>query len=219
MQNKYKVLFVSGAILLSGCQLPNPYTGEAENSKATNGAIIGAIGGAVIGVASSSKKDRGKGALIGAASGAAVGGGIGYYMDVQESKLRQQLKSTGVSVTRNGDNIILNMPNDVTFDVDQTVLSERAKSVLNSVVLVAKEYDKTRLNVIGHTDSSGSDSYNLRLSQVRASEVAQYITSQKVSGGRVSSTGMGESQPIASNADTAGRAQNRRVEIMLTPIG
>ncbi|GGQ13609.1 OmpA family protein [Shewanella litoralis] len=210
---------VGTALLLSGCQLPNPYTGESENAKATNGAIIGAIGGAAIGVASASKKDRGKGALIGAASGAAVGGGIGYYMDVQEAKLRKQLQSTGVSVTRSGDNIILNMPNEVTFAVDQTVLSERAKSVLNSVVLVAKEYDDTRLNVIGYTDSSGSDSYNLRLSQVRASEVAQYITSQNVNGSRVSSTGMGEASPIASNNTADGRAQNRRVEIVLTPIG
>ncbi|GGB50455.1 OmpA family protein [Shewanella inventionis] len=210
---------IASALLLSGCQLPNPYTGESENAKATNGAIIGAIGGAAIGVASSSKKDRGKGALIGAASGAAVGGGIGYYMDVQEAKLRKQLQSTGVSVTRSGDNIILNMPNEVTFAVDQTVLSERAKSVLNSVVLVAKEYSDTRLNVIGYTDSSGSDSYNLRLSQVRASEVAQYITSQNVNGSRVSSTGMGEANPIASNNSAEGRAQNRRVEIVLTPLG
>jgi outer membrane protein OmpA-like peptidoglycan-associated protein len=210
---------IGSALLLSGCQLPNPYTGESENAKATNGAIIGAIGGAAIGVASSSKKDRGKGALIGAASGAAVGGGIGYYMDVQEAKLRKQLQSTGVSVTRSGDNIILNMPNEVTFAVDQTVLSERAKSVLNSVVLVAKEYSDTRLNVIGYTDSSGSDSYNLRLSQVRASEVAQYITSQNVNGSRVSSTGMGEVNPIASNDTADGRAQNRRVEIVLTPLG
>ncbi|GGP39106.1 OmpA family lipoprotein [Shewanella algicola] len=210
---------LGAALLLSGCQLPNPYTGESENAKATNGAIIGAIGGAAIGVASSSKKDRGKGALIGAASGAAVGGGIGYYMDVQEAKLRKQLQSTGVSVTRDGDNIILNMPNEVTFAVDQTVLSQRAKSVLNSVVLVAKEYSDTRLNVIGYTDSSGSESYNLRLSQVRASEVAQYITSQNVNGSRVSSTGMGESNPIANNNTADGRAQNRRVEIVLTPIG
>ncbi|MGX9460565.1 OmpA family protein [Shewanella sp. A14] len=210
---------MGATLLLSGCQLPNPYTGESENAKATNGAIIGAIGGAVIGVASSSKSDRGKGALIGAASGAAVGGGIGYYMDVQEAELRKQLSSTGVSVTRNGDTIVLNMPNEVTFAVDQTVLSSRAKSVLNSVVLVAKEYDDTRLNVIGYTDSSGSDSYNLRLSQVRASEVAQYLTSQNISGSRVSSTGMGESSPIASNATASGRAQNRRVEIVLTPIG
>lgn len=92
-------------------------------------------------------------------------------MDVQETKLRQQLASTGVSVTRVGDTIVLNMPNEVTFQVDKTDLSSGAMRVLDSVVLVAKEYDKTQLNVVGYTDSSGSESYNLRLSQVRAGEL------------------------------------------------
>ena len=156
--------------------------------------------------------------MIGAASGAALGGGIGYYMDTQEAELRKQLQSTGVSVTRSGDNIVLNMPNEVTFGVDQTDLSPAAKNVLNSVALVAKEYDKTRLNVLGYTDSSGSESYNLRLSKVRAVEVADYLVSQKVKYARVKSNGMGEAQPIASNANKEGRAQNRRVEIILSPL-
>lgn len=210
--------FVAATVFITGCQLPNPYTGEEQNAKATNGAMIGAIAGAAIGVASASKKDRAKGALIGAASGAAVGTGIGYYMDVQEAKLRKQLKSTGVSVTRSGDNIILNMPNDVTFGVDETVLSSRAKEVLASVALVAKEYDDTRLHITGYTDSSGSDSYNLRLSQVRANEVGQYLMQQKVAANRVVSSGRGESSPIADNGTPAGRAQNRRVEIVLSPM-
>lgn len=209
---------VCSSVFIAGCQLPNPYTGEEQNAKATNGAMIGALAGAAIGVASASKKDRAKGALIGAASGAAVGSGIGYYMDVQESKLRQQLKSTGVSVTRSGDNIILNMPNDVTFGVDETVLSSRAQSVLASVALVAKEYNDTRLNITGYTDSTGSDSYNLRLSQVRANEVGQYLMQQKVAANRVSSFGRGEASPIADNGSPAGRAQNRRVEIILSPM-
>ncbi|QYK02183.1 OmpA family protein [Shewanella psychrotolerans] len=211
-------LFVSSSILLSACQTTNPYTNESQNAKATNGAIIGAIAGAAIGVASSSKSDRGKGALIGAASGAAVGGGIGYYMDVQEAELRKQLQSTGVSVTRNGDNIVLNMPNELTFGVDQSNLSQRAKQVLNSVALVAAKYDETKLNVLGFTDSSGSDAYNLRLSQVRASEVANYLMSQKIDNQRISSEGLGEAHPIADNATQQGRAQNRRVEIVLTPM-
>lgn len=211
-------LVAGSALLLSACQTTNPYTNESQNAKATNGAIIGAIAGAAIGVASSSKSDRGKGALIGAASGAAVGGGVGYYMDVQEAELRKQLQSTGVSVTRSGDNIILNMPNEVTFGVDQSQLSARAKQVLNSVALVAKEYDETRLNIVGYTDSTGSESYNLRLSQVRASEVANYLMSQNVAPGRIASQGMGESRPIASNNTQQGRAQNRRVEIVLSPI-
>ncbi|GIU45650.1 OmpA family protein [Shewanella algidipiscicola] len=211
-------LVAGSALLLSACQTTNPYTNESQNAKATNGAIIGAIAGAAIGVASSSKSDRGKGALIGAASGAAVGGGVGYYMDVQEAELRKQLQSTGVSVTRSGNNIILNMPNEVTFGVDQSQLSARAKQVLNSVALVAKEYDETRLNIVGYTDSTGSESYNLRLSQVRASEVANYLMSQNVAPRRIVSQGMGESRPIASNNTQQGRAQNRRVEIVLSPI-
>lgn len=206
------------AVFVSGCQTTNPYSNESQNAKATNGALIGALAGAVIGVASSSKSDRGKGALIGAASGAALGGGIGYYMDVQEAELRKQLQSSGVSVTRSGDNIILNMPNDVTFGVDQTDLSQRAEQVLNSVALVALEYDDTKLNVIGHTDSSGAASYNLRLSQVRASEVASYLMSRQVASARVVSRGVGEESPVATNETKAGRAANRRVEIVLSPL-
>ncbi|WP_439332633.1 OmpA family protein [Shewanella canadensis] len=205
-------------MVLAGCQTTNPYSNESQNAKATNGALIGAIAGAAIGVASSSRSDRGKGALIGAASGAALGGGIGYYMDTQEAELRKQLQSTGVSVTRSGDNIVLNMPNEVTFGVDQTDLSSGAKRVLNSVALVAKEYDQTQLNVLGYTDSSGAESYNLRLSKIRAIEVGNYLVAQKIEYGRVKSEGLGESRPIATNATAEGRAQNRRVEIVLSPL-
>ncbi|MGL6122781.1 MAG: YMGG-like glycine zipper-containing protein, partial [Shewanella sp.] len=130
------IVVMTTALVASGCTTINPYSNEEQTAKATSGALIGAVAGAAIGLVSSSKSDRGKGALIGAASGAAVGGGIGYYMDVQETKLRQQLASTGVSVTRSGDNIILNMPNEVTFGVDQTELSDGAKRVLNSVAVV-----------------------------------------------------------------------------------
>ena len=150
------------SVVATGCSTVNPYTGEEQTAKATSGALIGAVTGAAIGVASSSRSDRGKGALIGAASGAALGGGIGYYMDVQEAELRQQLQSTGISVTRDGDNIVLNMPNEITFGVDESNLSSRAMAALQNVAVVAKEYDKTMLNVYGFTDSTGSESYNLR---------------------------------------------------------
>ncbi|MCL1125641.1 OmpA family protein [Shewanella surugensis] len=212
------MLVGSVAVAVAGCQTVNPYTNESETANATTGAVIGAIAGTVIGVASSSRSDRGKGALIGAASGAALGGGVGYYMDVQEAELRQQLKSTGVSVTRNGENIILNMPNAVTFGVDQTNLSQGAKNVLNSVAVVAQKYDNTRLNVLGYTDSSGAASYNLRLSQVRASEVSTYLMSRQIKSSRLSSQGMGELDPIASNSTKVGRSQNRRVEIVMSPL-
>lgn len=212
------VAVLATSILVAGCQVTNPYTNESQNAKATNGAIIGAIAGAAIGVASSSKSDRGKGALIGAASGAALGGGIGYYMDVQEAELREQLQSTGVSVTRSGDNIVLIMPNEVTFGVDEVHLNPGAKKVLNSVALVAKEYDQTQLNILGYTDSSGSESYNLRLSKIRAIEVGNYLVAQNVEYARVKSEGIGEARPISSNATAEGRAQNRRVEIILSPL-
>ncbi|WP_299020889.1 OmpA family protein [uncultured Photobacterium sp.] len=212
------VIFASAtAVAAAGCSTVNPYSGESQTAKASSGALIGAVTGAAIGIASSSKSDRGKGALIGAASGAALGGGIGYYMDVQEAELRQQLQSTGISVTRDGDNIVLNMPNEITFGVDQSDLSTRAKQALFNVALVAKEYDKTLLNVYGFTDSSGSESYNLRLSQVRASEVSNFLVREGVAAHRVATKGMGEAHPISTNRTKQGRAENRRVEIVLTP--
>ncbi|MGF1716800.1 OmpA family protein [Photobacterium chitinilyticum] len=214
---RHVIFATATAVVASGCTTVNPYSGDEQTAKATSGALIGAVAGAAIGVASSSKSDRGKGALIGAASGAALGGGIGYYMDVQEAELRQQLQSTGISVTRDGDNIVLNMPNEITFGVDQTDLSSRAKQALYNVALVAKEYDKTLLNVYGFTDSTGKESYNLRLSQVRASEVSNYLIREGVVANRVVTKGMGESHPVASNSTKQGRAENRRVEIVLTP--
>ncbi|WP_318467340.1 OmpA family protein [Photobacterium leiognathi] len=213
------VISVVASVTMAGCSTVNPYTGESQTAKGTGGSIIGALAGAAIGVASSSKSDRGKGALIGAAAGAALGGGIGYYMDVQEAKLRQQLASSGISVTRDGNNIILNMPNEITFGFDQANLNDRAMNALHNVALVAKEYPKTQLNVLGFTDSKGAASYNLRLSQVRADAVGNYLIRQGVNANRVISQGRGEANPIASNSTENGRAQNRRVEIILSPLG
>ncbi|WP_419209113.1 OmpA family protein [Photobacterium leiognathi subsp. mandapamensis] len=213
------VISVVASVTMAGCSTVNPYTGESQTAKGSGGSIIGALAGAAIGVASSSKSDRGKGALIGAAAGAALGGGIGYYMDVQEAKLRQQLASSGISVTRDGNNIILNMPNEITFGFDQANLNDRAMNALHNVALVAKEYPKTQLNVLGFTDSKGAASYNLRLSQVRADAVGNYLIRQGVNANRVISQGRGEANPIASNSTENGRAQNRRVEIILSPLG
>lgn len=216
---KWKSLMLAGSVLsLAACETTNPYTGQSQMSDATTGALIGAAAGAAIGVASSSKSDRGKGALIGAASGATVGGGIGYYMDTQAKKLEQELRSTGISVTQNGNNIILNMPNSITFEVDKTELNNTAKRALFNVATVVNEYDKTNINVYGYTDSSGSDSYNLRLSEVRANAVSTFLINNKVKSTRISSVGKGESNPIASNSTAEGRAQNRRVQIILSPM-
>ncbi|MGR7919519.1 OmpA family lipoprotein [Zobellella denitrificans] len=210
-------LAVAAAMALSACTT-NPYTGESQASKAAVGSGIGALAGAVIGGASASSSDRKKGILIGAASGAALGGGVGYYMDVQEAKLRDQMRGTGVSVTRNGDNIILNMPSAITFAVDSADLSPSFYNTLSGVAMVLKEYDKTWVHVVGHTDSTGSASHNQALSERRAASVGQFLISQGAAANRFNIRGVGFNQPVASNDTEQGRAQNRRVEITLSPM-
>lgn len=202
---------------LSACTT-NPYTGESEAGKSGIGAGLGAVLGAGVGMLSSSKHDRGKGALIGAAAGAALGGGAGYYMDVQESKLRDKMKGTGVSVTRQGDNIVLNMPNNVTFDTNSSTLKPAGANTLTGVAMVLKEYPKTAVNVVGYTDSTGTRALSMKLSQQRADGVGSALITQGVEGSRVHTTGAGPDNPIASNSTEAGKAQNRRVEITLSPL-
>jgi len=201
----------------SACTTMNPYTGESQVSNTTKGATIGALGGAAIG-ALSGKHDRAERAAIGAGIGALAGGSVGYYMDTQEAKLRQQLQGTGVSVTRVGDNIVLNMPNNITFQVDRSEIKPDFFAVLTSVALVLKEYEKTIVQVAGHTDSTGSDAYNQTLSEQRAHAVASYLGAQGVQQVRLLVVGFGETHPIADNTTEAGRAQNRRVEITLSPV-
>ena len=211
-------LLLSGSLALSGCT-SNPYTGESQAGKSGIGAGLGALVGAGVGVLSSSKKDRGKGALIGAAGGAALGGGVGYYMDVQEAKLRDKMRGTGVSVTRQGDNIMLNMPNNVTFDSNSSSLKAAGTNTLSGVAMVLKEYPKTAVNVVGYTDSTGTRALNMRLSQQRAESVASTLIGQGVANNRLRTQGAGPDNPIASNSTEDGKAQNRRVEITLTPLG
>ncbi len=210
--------FAVATVTLSGCMTYDPYTGEEKTSNATTGSIIGAIGGAAIGAATSSKKDRAKGALIGAAGGAAIGGGIGYYMDKQEAELRHKLEGTGVRVVRNGDQIQLVMPGNITFDVNQSSIRPSFTGTLESVGLVLKEYDKTIIQIEGHTDSSGSDSYNQLLSERRASSVRDFLLNQGIEPKRTRAVGYGERYPVASNDTAAGREQNRRVELTLIPM-
>jgi len=209
--------FAVATVGLSGCMTYDPYSGEQKTSSATKGSVIGALGGAAVGAATSSKSDRGKGALIGAASGAAVGGGIGYYMDRQEAQLRQRLEGTGVRVVRNGDQIELIMPGNITFDTDQSRIRSGFTDTLQSVALVVKEFDKTTIRIEGHTDSTGSDSYNQLLSENRASSVRDFLLNQGIESRRTRAVGYGERSPVASNDTAAGREQNRRVELTLVP--
>lgn len=206
------------SVTLGGCMTYDPYTGDQKTSNATKGSVIGALGGAAIGVMTSSKSDRGKGALIGAVGGAAVGGGIGVYMDRQEMQLRQQLEGTGVRVVRNGDDISLVMPGNITFDLNQTSIRSQFAGTLESVALVLREFDQTIVQIEGHTDSQGADSYNQLLSERRASSVRDFLLNQGVESKRTRAMGYGERYPLASNDTSGGREQNRRVELTLVPM-
>jgi outer membrane protein OmpA-like peptidoglycan-associated protein len=210
---------VCATVAVAGCQTTNPYTGEQQTSKTTIGAGIGALAGAVIGAATGKDaKDRRKRALIGAGVGGLAGAGVGAYMDQQEAKLRQKLAGTGVSVTRQGDNIVLNMPGNITFKTGSADLNADFYKVLDGVGMVVDEYEKTLIVVEGHTDNVGADDMNQGLSERRAMSVGQYIATKGINGQRVLTAGFGESRPIASNDSEAGRSQNRRVEVRLEPI-
>jgi len=206
-------------VVVTACTTLDPYTREEKTSNATKGAAIGAAAGVAIGLISgSNSSERKKRALILGGAGALTGGGVGYYMDQQEMKLRQQLEGTGVSVTRIGDNITLNMPGNITFAVDSADISSGFYAVLDSVALVLKEYDKTLVEVAGHTDSTGTEQHNQQLSERRADSVAAYLVSRKVTGERLIVLGAGEAYPISSNETAAGRQLNRRVEITIVPL-
>lgn len=196
--------------MLNACAT-DAYTGESKVAKTTWGTGIGAAVGTGVGALVGGKK----GALIGAGIGAVTGAATGGYMDVQESKLRQKLIGTGVQVARDGDNIRLIMPNSITFKTNDSAMKTSANAVLDSVAQVANEYNKTRLQIVGYTDSTGNDKINIPLSERRAASVANYLSLRGVNGARINTYGAGAANPIASNATEAGKAQNRRVEITL----
>lgn len=203
---------------LASCQTTNPYTGNPQMSKSTSGAIIGGLVGAGIGsLTGSGSTDRRQKAMVGAGIGALGGGLIGNYMDRQEAELRAQLRGTGVSVSRNGNDLVLNMPGDVTFATDSANVSSRFTSTLDSVGLVLAKYNRTLVNVVGHTDNVGARSYNYTLSERRARSVAGYLQGRGVVPQRMLVTGRGPDQPVASNSTASGRQKNRRVTIQLEP--
>ena len=213
------VAIICAAVAVSGCETLDAYTRESQTSNATKGALIGAAAGAVVGLISGDDAvERRQRALIGAGLGALAGGAVGYYMDRQEAELRAELEGSGVSVTRIGDNITLNMPGNVTFATNSSDLNPAFFDVLNAVGKVLKNFDQTVVEVGGHTDSTGSQSYNQELSVRRASSVSQYFKSRGISNQRLITVGMGEMRPMASNSSDLGRQVNRRVEITLVPV-
>lgn len=210
-----KLLVTSVAtVLLTACAT-NPYTGEHARTAA--GATIGAGAGAVLGGVVSSRSDRTKGALIGAAVGATVGGLIGRQMDKQEAELRRSMSGSGVDITREGDTIRLQAPENITFDTNRADIKPQFKPVLNQLAQSIRQYPGTVVQVEGHTDSTGSAAYNQTLSENRAASVRSHLIQQGVEANRVLAVGYGMSRPIADNRSAAGRAQNRRVEILIVP--
>lgn len=214
---KHSLLVVSCAGFLAACATTSdPWTGDERSTRTGQGAAIGAGIGAVLGAISGG--DRLKRVAIGAGIGALSGAAIGNYMDRQEQALREQLRGTGVSVTRRGDDIILNMPGNVTFGFDRSELRPEFFDVLDSVALVLEEFDQTVLVIDGHTDSTGRREYNMDLSRRRSESVGRYLINEGVNPVRIATYGYGPDHPVATNETEAGRAANRRVELTLMPI-
>jgi outer membrane protein OmpA-like peptidoglycan-associated protein len=204
------------AFMGAACTTYDPATGAPSRTNARTGALTGAILGGVLGCAMNDDECT-ENAMIGAAVGAAAGAGVGEYMRRQQVLLEQRLSGTGVGVQREGDNIRLIMPGDVTFATNSNQIDPRFAPVLDDVAAVFVQYPATRVQVWGHADSTGAEDYNLQLSHARATSVGNYLASRGVAPGRIFAYGAGESQPKASNDNDAGRAANRRVEILLIP--
>lgn len=202
------------AFTLTGCVTTNPTTGQQQISKT---ALYGLGGATACGIAGALTHGS-RGARNSALACGVIGAGVGAYMDYQEKLLRNQLANTNVTVQREGNQIKLIMPENVTFATNSSTLSDAATTSLTSVSQVLAKYVDTTVNVAGYTDSSGNDSINIPLSQRRAQAVANFLTARGVASSRINAMGYGAANPIASNATAQGKAQNRRVEIKINPV-
>jgi outer membrane protein OmpA-like peptidoglycan-associated protein len=222
MRAKVALVSFSIAALVgtAACTTTDPYSSTPRRNNTGTGVIAGALGGAVLGyLTNTNNSEQGrKNALIGAGIGALAGGGVGQYMDRQQRALEAELSGTGVGVVRQGDNLVLRMPSEVTFATNQDTIDPRFIPVLNDVSQILREYDRSTVDVVGHTDSSGGDAINQPLSERRASSVASYLVQQGVIRERLYVAGVSSSQPIGSNATAEGKALNRRVEILIRPF-
>lgn len=205
------------ALLSTTACMTDPETGQQHLSKTGTGALAGAGGGALLG-ALVGGRHAGTGALIGAGIGALAGTAVGGYMDEQEKKLRAQTAGSGVQIVRQGNELVLRMPSGITFDSNSYAILPQFRGTLDQVSQTLANYPKTYVDVYGHTDATGGDAINMPLSENRARSVADYLSSHGVQPVRIGIRGFGSSQPIATNDTPDGRAQNRRVEIRLTPV-
>lgn len=202
-------------VTVSGC-VTDPNTGERKVSRT----VLGAGGGTILGAVLGGLIGGGTGRIIGAGIGGVAGGVVGYKMDQQIKELKEQTAGSGVDVTEvdNGQAILVNLPDGVTFDVDSSTLKPQFRSTLDQIAQSLQTYPDSLIDVYGHTDSTGSDQYNQALSQRRAQTVADYLGMRGVSAARIRSQGYGETMPVATNDTDTGRALNRRVEIKIVPV-
>jgi outer membrane protein OmpA-like peptidoglycan-associated protein len=199
---------------LSACNDPARLTADGT-SKTGQGALFGGLLGAGIGALVAD--DSSKGALIGAAAGAIAGGAYGNHLDQQEAELRAQLANDGITITNTGDRLIVSLPQDITFGTDSFTVRPALRSDLTKVADNLLRYPDSSVQIIGHTDSDGEAAYNATLSERRAGAVADVLQSGGVTFDRLQTAGFGEAQPVASNLTEEGKAQNRRVEIVVIP--
>jgi outer membrane protein OmpA-like peptidoglycan-associated protein len=201
----------AAALILAGCV--DSTGAPTENPRTQQGALVGALAGAAIGASRPGSNDLEQ-AAAGAVIGGIAGAVVGNILDAQARDLRNDL-SGNVGVIRDGDRLIVRMPQDLLFDVDSSFVRPDLQRDLRTVADSLRKYPRTVVEVVGHTDSTGSDAYNQDLSERRARAVSSILISQGVPANRVSAYGMGKRQPIASNATAQGRQQNRRVEIII----
>ncbi len=202
---------VAATMGLTACTNPN-----GTNNNAGTGVLLGATTGAILGQAIKPTSD---GRAIGAIAGAIIGGAIGNNLDNQEAELRQQLGGSGASIIRSGDQLIVILPESITFDFDSSVLKSQFVGSVQDIARSLQRYPNTVVRVVGHTDSIGTAAHNAALSQNRALSVANVLVNSGVRSSRLRIFGAGSTQPVASNSTAAGRQQNRRVEIIITPAG
>lgn len=216
MMKKASVLGAASLLALTACTDPAYQTG-GEREKTGQGAAIGAAIGGLIGATKESGSDRVKNAAVGAAIGAAIGGAVGYSLDKQAAELRNDFGNGQIDVINTGNELIVRMPEAILFATDSATLNAQLRSDLFVLSDSLNKYPSSIVTVTGHTDNTGTAAYNQALSERRASAVAAVLQQGGVSYSRIRVVGAGESQPIATNQTAAGRAQNRRVDITITP--
>jgi outer membrane protein OmpA-like peptidoglycan-associated protein len=214
------VAAMAGVIALGACTNPNGSILAQDgdpNQRAKNGALIGAGAGAIIGALSESDGNRDTGAVRGAVIGAVIGGGGGAILDKQERDLRASLGNDRVTINNTGDRLIVTLPQDILFATGSSAVRPDLVRDLGAVAGNLQAYPNSTIQVIGHTDSDGEAAFNQQLSESRANAVSSVLLNNGVAPGRIQAFGRGESQPVASNLNPQGKAQNRRVEIVILP--